>query len=512
MSITLSPLFSDGMVLQRGNATRLWGTSDTAVTVSFLDRQYTALPSKTGQWSVLLENLSAGGPYSLTINEITLRDVYVGDVWILAGQSNMQLTLERARYRYPEMMTEENPRIRLFGVSQRTDFHGPRSSLSGGSWSGATPESLPDFSAVGYFFARRLHARYNVPIGLIATAIGGTPIHAWMSREMLQGFPHALEEADTCADDTHVARIQAKDAQEAQRFFQAVDDADPGLTDRWSDPGLDDSDWVEQSMLTPWEGAGSVWLRKTVDIPASWAEKPAMLFLGTLKDWDTVYVNGQPVGTTTYRYPPRAYAVPPLPAGRCVIAVRAICKNGGGFAPGKPYVLSSQEGAIDLRGAWRFRLGGQVTPPTPETAFHYKPTGLYNGMIAPLMPYTAKGVCWYQGESDSEKPEGYADKFEALVAGWREGFGQALPFLFVELPHWAEGVNWDSFRAQQWAALRIPGTAMAAAFDLGEHNDLHPQGKQAVGDRLARCAMRLCYGEALPPSPFEILGTKLPEI
>lgn len=506
MSVQLPRLISHGMVLQRGANARLWGTADEPVTVSFLGRTYHASPKSDGGWEVILSDLPPGGPHTLTVNGLTLHDVYVGDVWLCSGQSNMQIPMRRVRYMYPEELQSPNPDIRQFTVAQRTDFHVPQDDLATGAWAGASPETIPDFSAVGYFFAKRLYGQYHIPVGLILCAIGGTPIHAWMSRSALCDFPELLAQADQCADDDYVAQTQAEDKARSERFFRVIDEGDPGLKQKWYDPGYDDSLWEERPLLMPFMGTGSVWLRKTLEIPPALWGKPAMLFLGTLIDWDTAYVNGQIVGATTYRYPPREYLIPSLPQGRCVITVRAIMRDGGGFTPGKQYLLSTESGAFDLSGSWRFREGGRGIPYGMETAFHYKPTGLYNGMLHPLTRYQIKGAIWYQGESDASLPARYAEKFKAMVHSWRAAWGYDFPFLFVELPYWEGGPDWDILRREQRQGLSIPKTGMAAAFDLGEHNDLHPQGKQMVGERLARLAMRLAYNEALPPSPFEVIA------
>ncbi|MCL1964610.1 MAG: sialate O-acetylesterase, partial [Firmicutes bacterium] len=278
MSVHLSPLFSDGMVLQRGSAARLWGRADEPVTVTFVNQTVRAVPDAAGSWHVTLRDLAPGGPYTLTVNEHTLRDVYVGDVWVLAGQSNMQLPMGRARHMYPEEFTRENPNIRQFIVPQRTDFRAPRAELAGGRWAGASQASLADFSAVGYFFAKRLYARYKTPVGLLLTAIGGTPIHAWMGRAMLNEFADLQASADQCADDAYVARVQARDAAETARFFDSIDQTDPGLAGGWHLPAFDDSGWEERPLLAPWEGSGSVWLRRAVEIPPALAGKPATLF------------------------------------------------------------------------------------------------------------------------------------------------------------------------------------------------------------------------------------------
>jgi sialate O-acetylesterase len=508
MSVQLSRLITCGMVLQRNSQVNIWGTADEAVTVTFLEKEYHAIPNAAGHWTAALNGLQPGGPFTLTINDIVLSNVYVGDVFLCSGQSNMQIPMRRVKHMYPEELQSPNPSIRQFTVPQRYNFHAPQCELEGGCWAGASPETIEEFSAVGYFFAKRLYERYHIPIGLILSAIGGTPIHAWMSQESLAGFPELIREADLCADDDYVARVQAQDASNAQRFFGEIDTADPGLYEKWYSPAYDDSGWEQCPLLTPWTGTGSVWLRKSIVIPPELAGKPATLFLGTVTDWDMVYVNGEAVGNTTYRYPPREYAIPSLPEGRCVITARVISKDGGCFTPGKQYLLSTEAGSFNLNDIWRFRSGVKGAPLEPETAFHYKPTGLYHGMIAPLVRYAIKASLWYQGESDAGNPDRYAEKFNLLVRTWRAAWGYDFPFLFVELPHWEGGPDWVRLRHQQWLSLEIPKTAMAAAFDLGEHNDLHPQNKQTVGGRLARCAMRLAYGEEMMPSPFEIIGYK----
>ena len=290
------------------------------------------------------------------------------------------------------------------------------------------PRYHQGFLSSGLFLRKRLYERYQIPIGLILSAVGGTPIHAWMSRGALENFPDLIQEADLYADDGYVARIQAEEAKRWEIFYGGVDAADPGLAEKWYSPEYNDEAWEERDLLDPWPGTGSVWLRKTLRIPPGLAGKKATLFLGTLVDWDMVYVNGQAVGNTTYQYPPREYTIPSLPEGRCVIAIRVISKNGGRFTPGKQYLLVTDKGSFNLNGTWRFRRGAQASPPTPEVFLYYKPAGLYNGMIAPLKRFAVKGALWYQGEADADNPERYAEKFKTLVNAWRADWGQtALP-------------------------------------------------------------------------------------
>ena len=508
MKLFLPNTLSSGMVLQRNTKVNLWGLADKTVTIRFLGRCYTAEPDAAGRWLITLDNLPPGGPHVMRIGDEELHDVYIGDVWLCGGQSNMQWTMSSVRYMFPEDMQAVNPAIRQLTVPQQMDFHAPIDDLGHGAWHGVSPAAIGDFSAVGYFFAKHLHQCYGVPIGLIQAAIGGTPIHAWMSRSALAAFPEALNEADRCTDNDYITRVRDEDAARTAEFHKAIDQTDPGLMQKWYAKDYDDDDWETRLLLQPWSGACSVWYRKTVAIPPAMAKKSAVLFLGTVMDADTVYFNGQPIGKTEDRYTQRAYFIPELPEGRCVITMRILSKNGGGFTAGKQYMLSTDAGSFDLSGSWRFHPGGAAEPPPQETLLHNMPTGLYNGMIHPLRKHTIRGAIWYQGETDASKPERYAEKFAAMARLWRNDWGYDFPLLFVELAHWEEGQCWDELRRQQRLALHIPGTAMAAAFDLGEYNDVHPQDKRTVGERLARCAMRVAYHETLPPSPFEIVAAR----
>lgn len=507
MCVRLPRLISDGMVLQRGKAW-LWGEADVRVGIHFMGKNYSAVPDAQGRWRLQLDAGQAGGPYELIIGDRTLRDVYIGEVWLCTGQSNMQLPMNRVRYRYPDAWQNSTPRLRQFTVAQRMNFTGPCDDLDEGEWISASPETLDAFTAVGYFFGQALMARYDVPVGLILCAIGGTPIQAWMGRDALADFPALLAEADQCRDESWVTSVQEQEQQRAAAYLRDLNARDPGLRERWFDPSFDDSAWTIRPLLEGWDGPGTVWLRKTVNIPDTLAGEPATLFLGTVLDADTVYLDGERIGETGYRYPPRIYQIPALPKGRCQITLHITSHQPGGFEKGKQYLLATAKGAIDLRETWRFQKGAAGEGPPVVTNFANKPTGLFHGMTAPLRHFGVAGAIWYQGESDTGAPEGYAKKFAAMARCWRDAWNDPFPICFTELAHWDGGADWDALRCEQRQSLRVPHTAMAAADELGEYNDLHPQGKRDVGERLARSAMRLAYGEALPPSPFEIIWTE----
>ncbi|MDR1000946.1 MAG: hypothetical protein LBL96_09155 [Clostridiales bacterium] len=512
MPLELPALVASGMVIQRDEPVTIWGKCDESVRLAFRGETYDATPDDNNEWSVQLNRQSVGGPFEMTINDVTLTEVYVGDVWLASGQSNMQMNMERCKYMYPEEMREVNPDIRQFLALPRYDYSTERTDPQG-EWKGVKPDTIGEFSAVAYFFAKRLQSKYytpiggKIPIGIILCAVGGTRVHAWMSKGSLADFPDLIAEADEYADMERVWDIIDHDNNESQKFFNMINEMDQGLAEQWYEPEYDDSEWESRDLLTPWEGTRSVWMRKTVDIPEDWDGKQATLFFGSVKDWDMAYVNGEFVGNTTYRWPPREYEIPKLQAGRCVITLRIISIEKGWCTPGKPYMLRTSSSAILLDGEWRFKAGDEVSPLEPATNFNYIATGLYNGMLKPLTRYRIKGAIWYQGESDALDPECYSGRFGKLVEQWRADWGYDFPFVFTELVHWEEE-NWDAVRKEQRNCLKLPNVAMVSADALGEYNDLHPINKQPIGDRLARCAMRIAYGDTMPISPFEIVAAK----
>lgn len=513
-ALTFAPPFGDGMVLQRETAIMLRGTAppEEVVAVRFLGQTYTARADANGAWAVEMEPQPAGGPFTLLAEaagqSVTARDVYFGDVWLCGGQSNMELTMRRVKNRFPEDMTATNEAIRQFFVPQDTDFQGPRDTLSGGRWAALTAESVWDFSAVGYFFAKRIHASQRVPIGLLYAAAGGTPIQAWMRRETLP--TDMLETADLYRDDPGLpARIQADDQERINAFHADHEARDEGLLGQWYNEILPDGDWAERELCAAWteqEGLkqpGVVWFRKTVPVPGSMRGQPAKLFLGCIVDSDTAYVDGVQVGTTGYRYPPREYDFHMPDKDTITVTVRvSFHENPGEFVPGKPYNIVCNGAEIDMSGLWRYRRGAQFERLEPQTFINRTSTGLYNGMIAPLHRFPVKGILFYQGESNTGAPQDYDALFRTMIEDWRAQWkNPKLPFLYAQIanyktPDFSE--NWPELRDRQRAALTLPDTAMIVTIDCGEDNDLHPTDKRTVGERLASAAERIAYGLPRP--------------
>ncbi len=520
-NVRLPLLISDGMVLQRNAAVKVWGWADEGekVTISFNGKTYTTTAGTDGKWMVTLSKTKAGGPYTMEIdaaNHITLKNILIGDVWVCSGQSNMVLPMQRVRDLYEDVIAaSENPAIRQFLVPDRYNFNTSEEDFLSGSWVSANPETVLNFTAAGYFFAKELYEKYHIPIGLIKTCLGGSPAEAWMSEDALKAFPEHLATAEKFKDTALIKQIKEKDKAVENAWYRLLDLTDKGLANKekpWFDTSYDASDWPTMNVPGYWADGplgpvnGVVWFRKEIDVPASMTGKPALLRLGRIVDADKTYINGKFVGAVTYQYPPRRYDVPAdlLREGKNIIVVRVINNaERGGFVLDKPYQLSAAGEIIDLKGQWQYKLGAIMGPLPSQTFIRWKPLGLFNGMIAPLLNYSIKGVIWYQGEANaSRNPSEYHKLFSTLIADWREKWNQGdFPFLYVQLHNFMEvkdqpcESNWAELREAQLKTLSVPNTAMAVTIDIGEWNDIHPLNKEDVGKRLALAARKLAYGE-----------------
>ena len=526
--VRLPTLIGDGIVLQRQAQVKIWGWADAGETVqvNFRGQHYQTEANDSGDWSITLNNLTKGGPYSMTIqgeNRISLDDILVGDVWLCSGQSNMEYPISRVAFHYAEEIAQvNNPQIRQFKVPQGYDFKAPQQDLPDGAWLPATQDNIQDFTAVGYFFAAQIQRTEQVPIGLINSSLGGSPAEAWLSEEALKQFPSHLAEKHRFADDDRINKIQSADRIRIEQWYATAARKDAGWKNDeplWHGANLDTGGWQSMSIPGYWADHakannreeplnGVVWFRKEITLPESFAGQPGLLELGRIVDADTTYVNGQKVGNTTYLYPRRRYPVPAglLQAGKNTIAIRIVNERGrGGFVEDKPYRLTVGGQTMDLRGDWQYRVGTTMPPLAGQTFVRWKPGGLYNAMLHPLHNYALKGALWYQGESNVGRAQEYQALFPALIENWRTRWQSAtgnerLPFLFVQLANFLEASEtpqesaWAELREAQASALQLPDTAMAVSIDIGEWNDIHPLDKKTVGQRLALAARKLVYG------------------
>lgn len=512
--VKLPRLISDGMVLQRDTDVKVWGraSANEKVEVKFDGKLYSTVAAQDGRWEITLPPQPAGGPYDMSVNNITIKDVLFGDVWLCSGQSNMELPIRRVLDLYAdEVKSVNNPYIRQFNVAIKYDFTQACEDVEGGSWKAVTPENILDFSAVAYFFAKDLYGKYGVPVGLIKSAAGGSPVEAWISEDNLKHFPPYLAVAKECAADGYIEGIRNAENKASHEWYSELTAKDKGISN-WNKANFDDSDWGTVYLPGYWEdqgvtkSKGSFWLRKDFEVTETMAGKPAVLRLGCIVDADSAFVNGHFVGNITYQYPPRIYNIPEgiLKKGKNNITVRVVNSGGkGGFVEDKPYRIIADDEYADLTGEWKYKVGAEMRPGPSQTFFQYKPMGLYNGMIAPLKNYAVKGVIWYQGESNVDRLDDYRSLFPALISDWREKWDMPdMPFLYVQLPNFmktreqpSDG-GWARFREVQAQNLTIPNTAMAVTIGLGEWNDIHPLNKKGVGHRLALAAMKTAYGDA----------------
>jgi sialate O-acetylesterase len=526
--VKLPALIRDSMVLQRESKIKLWGWASAGekIEVRFAGKTAKAKTGKDGRWNLSLPAMKAGGPFTMTIkgnNTITLHEILLGDVWICAGQSNMvhQMSLHSVRYA-DEVATVNNPQIRQFWVPNIASLQGPQNDISPGYWKAANPANIGEFSVVAYFFAKKLYEKYQVPIGIINASWGGIPIEAMMSEDALKEFPSIISTVQKNKDTAYINGLNRRPPT-ANRPRQE----DRGLTGTqpWYDPAYIPKGWHTINIPGYWEDQGIrdldgvVWYRREIDVPASMTQVPAKVFLGRIVDADVLYINGKQVGNTTYMYPQRRYRVPEglLKPGKNLFVIRVINNAGkGGFVPDKPYQLIAGHDTIDLKGYWQYKVG-QVN--IPQRGFgggggmliQNQPTATYNGMLAPLTNYAIKGFTFYQGESNTGRPDEYVRLQQAMITDWRNKWNiRDAPFLYVQLPGFMDynylpaESQWAAFRDAQRKSLAVPNTGMAVTIDLGEWNDLHPDRKKEVGERLAIAAMNIAYGEKniVPAGPL----------
>ncbi len=514
--VKLPVLVSDGMVLQCEQPIRIWGWADPSekVEVTFLKKKYAAVTDESGRWAVNLPATKAGGPYSMNINDIVLQDILVGDVWLCAGQSNMETPMSRIMDMFPdEILSYENTRIRYVKLQQDFSFAGPKSDIKPVSWHPVTQEHVMSMAGVPYFFAKSLYEKTNVPVGLVNTAVGGSPAEAWIGEDYLKEFPYYLLDKQICQADGYMEATNKLQHMRNQLYNQTLDSNDLGLKGNWKSPTLDDSQWATVDMFANWASDGvnwingSHWLRKSFDVPAEQTGQPATLRLGCIINSDSVFVNGTFVGSTGYQYPPRVYQIPVgvLREGNNNITIRLFCSAGpASFVPEKPYkIIFGNREEVSLLGEWKHRVGCQLFPLPGGVSFSNKATVLYNAMIAPLKGMTFKGVIWYQGESNAGRHNEYYDLMSALIQNWRNLFGKPdLPFLLCQLPIFMEqrpypgDSSWARLRdAQLKLSQHIPHVGLDVNIDLGDWNDIHPLNKKDVGYRLMLQAMKLVYGQ-----------------
>ena len=526
-ALRLSPLFSDGAVLQRGMDLPVWGLAKPGATVraTLAGQSASAVAGADGRWTVRFKALRGAGPFALNARSggetVGAKDLLAGEVWLAAGQSNMELPEARADD-YARAQAEASPGVRFFTVEKAASGT-PRGEVRG-RWVAASAGTVGAFSAVALSFAREVSGRLGVPVGVVQATWGGTPAAAWASREALLSDPALrplVDEYDAAQGDFPAAQAAYRKAMADFVEFKHAGGNEGFLRD-WQLAETRDDDWTAVPAGTPFPEAfdGAGWYRKAFDVPAEWVGKPLTLSLGAVGGYETTYFDGIRVGRRGYEGGPadasetRRYRIAPgiVRAGRNVVAVRVFDAGGPGgtLGPAGEMTLALADGsaALPLGGEWRFRIERALDPKTQVPARPVGPgnpnvpAALFNGMVAPLAPLAMRGALWYQGEADVANAGRYAALLRALVTDWRARWGEGdFPFLAVALAGYAPPGStggesaWAALREAQTGLLDLPNAGLAQAIDLGERDDIHPRRKREVGRRLALLARAKAYGE-----------------
>lgn len=524
----LHPLFTDNAVLQRDRPIPIWGWATPGANLSVgIDGKkfWKTRAGADGKWMVRIGPYKAGGPHTLTVDgsvpgEMATRsNILFGDVWLCSGQSNMEWGIDQANNGQQEIAAANYPDIRLFTVPQTVS--GTPRQLVNSQWLVCNPTNIAagksrGFSAVAYFFGRKLHQELKVPIGLIHSSWGGTVAEAWVHESALGNIKDF---------DGQVAAVKKSATSELSYEEQNMvwlREVDKGEREGWAGENADVSGWSSINAPGNWEAVpelglqnfdGLAWYRREVDVPAEWAGKDLSLQLGSVDDHDTTFWNGKPVGANFAVSVARNYKIPgaEVKAGRNVIAIRVYDTGGLGGLTGRPEQMKLElagQPPLSLVGSWKLKTSvpskeltsGPIRIDNPNVV-----TVLNNGMIAPLAPYGLKGAIWYQGESNASRAEQYGRLLPVLINGWRRQFDTPLSFYIVQLAGYMNPD--DAPRDDEWPRLReaqmntaqtVERTGIATAIDVGEAGDIHPKNKQDVGLRLALAALAQDYGKKIP--------------
>ncbi|WP_111307277.1 sialate O-acetylesterase [Confluentibacter sediminis] len=559
--LTVSSLFKDHMVLQQLDNITIWGESDpyqvititpswqndTDLKVNSVDEVdvdvkstdvFSGKAQSDGKWRIKIPTPKAGGPYSIKIStteeSIKINDVMIGEVWLASGQSNMDMPLkgwmpnDSINDSANTIANAKNPSIRFFKVPFGLSTK-PQDSIAG-EWVTSSPETAKDFSATAYFFAKKLQQELNVPIGIIQSAVGGTPAEAWTSKNTLKEFSDFNKTID---------EISGMESKTKTWFKNRKTQPIPQTTESWKDisfndvsvskADFNDVNWEIISLpgrfdiINDNQFDGAMWFRKKFTIED--ISEDYILKIGAVDDMDATYINGEYVGGlvgTGNHNILRVYTIPKsiLKVGENTIAIRGIDTGGPGVISG-PITLETKTMAspISLEGKWKSKLiadiyNGQFVSydlntdmskhPDTGNLNSGSPTVLYNAMINPLMSYTIKGAIWYQGESNVSRPEQYKKLFPAMINDWRTQWKYDFPFYFVQIaPYTYNGDEQNKsqkLRDAQRMALKTKKTGMVVTLDIGSEFNIHPSEKQEIGNRLAGLALANDYGKDLVAS------------
>lgn len=521
--IVLPKLFGDNMVLQRGIKIPVWGNAapGTHIIAELGGFRAVAIADHEGKWIIRFPVHKAGGPYALKISEqgkpgseIKLNGILIGDVWLASGQSNMEWQVKQSLDADNEISNANYPEIRLLQVAHDKKLT-PQHNIPGGTWAVCNPVNVPQFSAVAYYFSRKIHRDQHVPIGIIQSTWGGTPIESWTSREQLLTSP--ITKTRMIANDTLSEQSFVNDSLNLIRFWDIVYHPQKNTDKTIPATSYDDSGWPTVEMprlikdfgIGPYEGM--VWLRKKIILPESFYGKDLTLHLGHPEMNYSMYFNGEEICKTIWNSDPKqSYTIPAklIRKGENTISLRiAMLWGGGGINP-PAEEINITDGAVkvSLAGKWRYQKDLEPGLPQIKNYQNY-PSLLFNAMINPVIPFGIKGFLWYQGEANEAEAYNYRKLFPMLIDDWRKRWKQGnLPFMYVQLANFKKRKplpsesEWAELREAQTLTLSQPNTGMACIIDIGEADNIHPKNKQEVGRRLALNANKQVYKQKVTAS------------
>ena len=564
---SLYRVFSSHMVLQRERPIVFSGKAEPkkAVLVEFAGRKIEAVAGESGEWRAEFPAMPAGGPHVLTVSgaegcePVVFDDILIGEVWMCTGQSNMEMPIDSAnpffRVSNPgEVLSSAgNPNIRLFNamLTRRLAPNEPLDDVSGPGWRICDAKSVADFSACGYFFGVELEKDLKVPVGLIATAWGGTDIASWISaRKFEEKHWTPLRDSDTEAEAKAWAEWANSEEHRAlcdwlEKFECCCDSGE-----EFAEPEFDDSGWEECGESVTLPRPGRYVCRICFDLPENAAGKELALRLGYINDVDRTWFNGELIGSTNVDQPGfwmllREYTVPGrcVRAGRNCITVIADDHYATGGICTAELELSLGGKRIRIEPVRRFLTVSvlpddfPLRPAIPSVGANRSPNGpncpstLFNAMLNPWFRYAVRGTLWYQGCHNNGEFT-YYPLHKMLIDDMREHWNDPeMPFLLVQLASYvqhqpenrlADAVV-DAMPFEEYPPFAIvreiqaamprarKGVGMIVSFDCGDHSDIHPRDKRTLGFRLARKAEVMVYGKEVPCSGPEFAGFRQEE-
>ena len=508
--IQVEKIFSDHMMLQRNCENRIYGKdfAHEKIGLLFRNQLYETVADGEGNWEIMLAPMQEGGPYSMLLlgsSQEEIKDILIGDLYFLSGQSNMEMKLTETIDVTKVEMLEEVSTIRFLSVAPNFIFQERKTVLPRVIWKRATKENFSDISAIGYFFALEISKNQKIPIGLIQTAVGGSSIEAWMKMETLNRLGNSCAEVAELIKSGEIEDMILEQMAEKDRWCKSL------LQEQKPEKALWENLYLPEIIEPDSKKSyfGSIWLRKDFELKEQPVED-AFLRLGLMLEEGTVWVNNHYVGRALHRYEMLNFLVSKeiLQVGINQIVIRLIIGNGvGGLVPKKPYYLRIGNWELDLSGIWQSCKGISLKKKMPNVVFPpLLPVGLFYGVLRPLRSFQFRAVLWYQGESNVGHPEDYKELFYEMKSDWEEEFKRPLSFCCVELANYQDPLNqitdtgWAKIRNDQRRCRKETGSdldkvGVVTAMDVGEKTDLHPHNKEAVAKRISLWVRRHIYVE-----------------